>query len=634
MREPIEVIIQFHQQTGNVINAQGDEHYQVTVIQAPGVGFGGPISGKTLNMNEIGTIQGLYRHFVDAYQQMGAAFSLDELQLADERTLHPLRLIGQKLYEVLPETVQSRIDYALTVARQERQALSLILAFKTSADGLLALPWELLYHPEGRFFFALQGGGIKRQLVLLPQWQTRGDFRPQNVLGIWAEPQNIESLNDRRQSGPSPSNSNFIDWREGNNTLAQIEQALANDDTIDSLHIVAHGKFGAEWGSLSLAFVNREGNVQWVSPDQLAILFSQYLSLRFVYLDVCHGNEAVVGDGNNETVNGSQNDGESAILDILPSGVARRFLGAGLEGVILMQDAMGQKAAGLLAHTFYKNLAEGQTWESALTAARIAVRLQQDDPIHWSMPVFYRQPPNPTPVIHWTDKLLDQTLYAKQFLLIFPILAMIPFIGWLTEQLSQFRLDQIEEWPRIAVYLVSSAFICIMVAAITTDRQEELGQRYKLKGRAWFPFLISKYFQAALWPLTAWLIGWSLWFTIYMSGLDNRLSAMVHQLIWLFILILVALFAHMGARVAMRQSFVFFRVDFVPFRSLLSVLAILLALFVVPFLPPFFVGWGLWFYLLFDSWPIPFSLFLLMQFWVLGLLAFYVFRRDQRDDTL
>ncbi len=562
MSEFIEIILQFRQQNSSVAGEDGDEHYHVAVKQAPGYGWGGPVAGNELDSGEIETIRLLYRKFIARQQRMGNTL--------DERDGHILRIVGDKLYQALPESVQIRLNEALTVARSQSKPLLLTLAFESSAESLLVLPWELLHHRDGRFFFALQGGGIVRQISLPPDWNPHSDFHPHNILGLWAEPDGISPLDERRATGPSPDHPNSIQWRQGVDSLAQLQEAAATGE-FDSLHLTAHGRFGSDWGSFTMALEDENGRPHWISAEQLTTMLHQYPSLRFIYLDVCGG--------------------DPVAANAHPGGLARQLLGMGLAGTIVMQDTMGQAASGAAAHAFYRAIGQGDGIETAVTAARIAIRLQEDDIIHWSIPALYQPPRPPRRHTLWADWVLDRIIPNENLLLALPIMALLLLIAWLSNQLAQISLHHPSDWITLPALLMATTLISLLTAAVTTQDQAKLGMMYKLKKWDWLPFLIHKYFSAALWPMFVWIVGWGFWLGLYLAGWGTQLPRLARQLVWLFILIGVALSSHIGARQAIRQSLLFLKVGFTAFpNQLINYVMLLFLLFLTPFLPLLFAG--------------------------------------------
>ncbi|MCA9952615.1 MAG: hypothetical protein KDE48_23360, partial [Anaerolineales bacterium] len=132
MRRTLPVILQFRQQTISLRHSGSTEQYQVEIIQAPGRGWGGPMLGAGIDATHLQTVRKTYRGFL-ARQQTGDS-------KAGEWTLHPLRLLGNKLFQALPQTVQARLQEAQAIAQEQTFNLTITLIFEPSALTLVDLP--------------------------------------------------------------------------------------------------------------------------------------------------------------------------------------------------------------------------------------------------------------------------------------------------------------------------------------------------------------------------------------------------------------------------------------------------------------------------------------------------------------
>ena len=151
MDDFVQVVLQLRALREGLNDAADAEIYQVDIVEAPGRGWGGPLMAGTLDAGQIYALRARYRAFL-LRQQSGVWGTLGEHEL------HPLRVLGNQLFETLPESVQERINMAQAHASQRGQPLRLVFVFSPTADALLGLPWELMHHPSGRFFFSLRGG--------------------------------------------------------------------------------------------------------------------------------------------------------------------------------------------------------------------------------------------------------------------------------------------------------------------------------------------------------------------------------------------------------------------------------------------------------------------------------------------
>lgn len=566
----LDVILQFRQSASTPDETGGVELYQVDVVSAPGRGWGGPMSPLGVDMRQGQALREFFHDYV-VREQTAAQHG------QKESDFHSFRLVGDKLFNMLPETVQDQLRRSQAVARSKGHHLGLVLRFDMTAWGLLDLPWELLHDPLHRQFFALSGGGVSRQVVLPAIHKTPETFQPEAVLGVWAEPVGLPDLAVRRKNGPAPGRSHSITWLEGANSLQQLENALGTQH-YDALHIVAHGS-STDRNEFVLALEGVDGKARWCTASELATLLSEYPQLKFVYLDICHSG------------------GRATTLSKLAIGnVATTVMGAGVPAAIVMQEEMGQESAGVMAQAFYQALSGEATLAEAVTRSRRVARLQHNDPIHWGLPALYTQIKVATgePAHTWADWVVDHIIgRSNLFLYLFPGLVVPILIAHLAYLLSFIHIFNPNEWLPLAAVLIETSLVPILVAALSQQGQEELGKLHNLQGwQDWLPPLLHKYLSAFVTPMIlAWLPLWAVWFGLYGAGLGGQLSQIARQVIWTIGLSGVAMAAHIGTRQALRQNrlflsykFSFYTLSFSQFIPLLGML----------FAPPLLGVLGLW----------------------------------------
>lgn len=564
------VVLQFQGRNSATSDVEAAIYYQLQIIEAPGRGWGGPMLTTGLDANQIRAIRAAYRGFIARQQASG--------ETTGEWVAQPLRQIGSDLFLALPESVQARLQAAQGYASGRAGQLHLVLNFEPSAADLLDLPWELLHDPHGRFFYSLRGGGVTRCLLLPTAPIGAHPLLPKSILGCWAEPAGLEPLTDRCRFTPSPEKPGGITWLRGPNSLHQLQSALANGD-YDGLHLVAHGRAGSAW-DFAIALEDENGRSHWFSPHQLALFLSDYPSLRFLYLDVC-----AAGDG----LPAPHESDESTVT---PGGAATHLLGIGFPAIILMQDRIGQAAAGQMAGRFYEEIRNGRSLSTALASARRSLQLEQGDVIHWSVPALYHQKPPPTASSPLADWILDEVATERVMGSLLIGLILLILLGYLSFSLAQVTLIQASRWLELAVLLAASNLIPPLAAAATTQGQSQLGEKYGYHGRQWLPFLWHKYFGAFVWAMMAWMVIWLVWGGIYLAGWQP--APEVRQVIWFGGLVGLALAAHTGSRQTVRQDLLFRRVGFVLFRgTLLDWVVLLFLLLLPPFLPLMAVA-GVW----------------------------------------
>jgi hypothetical protein len=251
-----------------------------------------------------------------------------------------------------------------------------------------------------------------------------------------------------------------------------------------------------------------------------------------------------------------------------------------------MQDRMGQAAAGLLAAVFYREMGQGATPAEALARARSAVRVEQSDLIHWSVPALYTRQRLETPGSPLADWILDEVARPPVILNGLLALVLVILIGHLSFALGHFRPDDWQTWAALPALLVTSMLLPIIAAVMTTEGQAQIAGQYGLHNRDWLPFLFHKYFSAFVWTIPAWLVVWLVWFGIYWSGWGVHLPLVGRLVLWFSALLCVALAAHVGARQAIRQYPLFRRIGYSLFRNpLTDGLLLLFCLFLPPFAP-------------------------------------------------
>ncbi len=140
---------------------------------------------------------------------------------------------------------------------------------------------------------------------------------------------------------------------------ASFSNFLENASKFDLIHLACHGKFRAEnpmFSSLHLA----DG---WVTVRDIC---SQRLRARLVTLSSCETGLSKVFAGD----------------EIL--GLARGFLTAGADTLVVSLWTVNDAAAGHLMSDFYKNLQRGETIGASLRTAQMAFVERREHPFYWS----------------------------------------------------------------------------------------------------------------------------------------------------------------------------------------------------------------------------------------------------------
>lgn len=541
--EPLPVVLRFRQQAAGSADVEG---YYVEVVAGPSSGWGGPFLPEGLDDGHMIALRQLYRGWL-ARQQAAR-------EPVDERAVEALHAAGSQLFRALPETVQTRLRESQAHAQARGTGLTLVLGFERDAQPLVSLPWELLHDREGGGFYALRGGGVIRQLWLPAASVRAASPPPRAMVGLWADPSDGESLAVRGAYPPAPGHDNGIVWLAGKDSLGQLANALESGD-FDGLHLTAHGRAGGRWRDFSLALVDGDGKTHWLSPDQLAVFLAGYPQLRFVYLDVCAG----AGSGNSLADSRQPSEGAQ------PGGLAVRLVIAGVPLVVAMQENVAQKAAGRMAEVFYRAWGQGASPAEAMACARRAVRIELDDPIHWSVPALYEQR-RPPEAQGWSVRAADWVLDRVRELVqpgIWPSLAALVLIARLARLLGEVDMRFLAPWQTLALPVTESVLLVVLGGWAMRAGQDDLAET-GLDRRGWLAVFLQKYFGAAIWVTMGWVWIWIGWLFLVWVGIAEGLSVAGRRGVWAVFLAGLAAAAYVGARQALRQSRLFRRLDTPP----------------------------------------------------------------------
>ncbi|MEM7118977.1 MAG: CHAT domain-containing protein [Chloroflexota bacterium] len=563
------IILRLRQRGGRVAES---ESYQVEVI-APRHRWGGPLLASRLDESTISAIRQLYGDLLKRHQEKGQSTA------SLERLLEPLRSVGNQLFTALPETVQQLLQEQTAAARAAGSGMTLVLQFEPSAQVLLSLPWELLHEPNGRFYFAFEGGGLVRQLLLPTAAKLPPYFRPQATLGVWAAPTAIDAHDSRGSSRVTPHDNSFIKrWITGANSFTQLKTALA-EGSFDALHLVAHGRGGSNQ-PFALALENDKNEPDWITIDRLALLLATAPAIQFVYLDVC------------------ASSGRAAYA---PGGTAIDLLGTGVGGLIVMQDDIAQQAAGLLSDQFYAALQTGHSLAAALENGRRAVRLQQDDAIHWSVPILYRQQKGRIEREESrVDWLLDRTKVLESPT-IFLFLALALLSGFVAQGLAGMDMGS-----RTAVsWILLSNLLPLIAATAMRTGHAALADRFGFGWRDWLLVLRHKYMSALVFSFMSWALIWLGWLAGWAGGWHDVLGDGARLALWHGAMLLLTAAGYIGARQGVRQMLLFWREAPEP-KTIIDWILLAFAL-VFPLLP------------LFLFWYVPLGLVFVLA--ILGMFA-------------
>ncbi len=303
------------------------------------------------------------------------------------------RAFGEILYRRL---ISGGVREALAKRRQaafkDGKGLRLRLVLDANEPQLAALPWELLFDPDGRQFVAHDPWTpivryLKRPVSIDPNLRSiHGSLRVLVIDGLSG------SGSGQDDDDGDPSDDRIDAERE----IREIRTALSSDPEIlpsfarvgsydelhrllqhqrpHVLHVMGHGTFDATSGEGSI-FLLGEGSKATITGKDLAVLVRGHKQLRLVVLSACRGAEA------------PRRKGLSPFSGVASSLVLR----AELPAVVAMQFPISTDAAGAFSRGFYPSLARREPVEVAVAEGRKSIYGVDRDwgSFEWSTPVVY-----------------------------------------------------------------------------------------------------------------------------------------------------------------------------------------------------------------------------------------------------
>ena len=287
-----------------------------------------------------------------------------------------LRLVGERLFgTVFTGNVIEAFRASVERTRSDGGGLRICLQLDEAPE-LAALPWEALWDPKDRAFFADQSDlPIVRALRIAAEAPVmRAATPPLRLLGLLPEPRGENKL-----GGTS-------EWQRIQEHLAPLVEAdLVQAEQIEPptlhelgkrisqgpchvLHIVAHGGQGEPGAGGQLHLEDAAGGLDAVTGGDLARALERRASPRLVILNACHGARAAVDDA----------------FD----GMAQHLLSRGVPAVVAMRTAISDAAAISFSAALYQELAKGRTIEAAVVESRRVLSLGEHR-AEWATPALY-----------------------------------------------------------------------------------------------------------------------------------------------------------------------------------------------------------------------------------------------------
>ncbi len=292
---------------------------------------------------------------------------------------HAPQQVGQALFQALTNdpTGAQALDTLKNMAISTDRPIALRLRFPQQAIDLAALPWELLWDaqsPTPLLFDHGQRADCTRHVdlaqALPPARPSRGAIQ---ILAIAPQAGIDETIRSAERAARMNAWQPLIDT--GAVIMREISPATRSDlvdavqqTTPDIIHYFGHGMYSNGEGALFLD--KDDGTWDRVPASRLAGLFGK---TRLVVLHACQG--AMVSHGT----------GAQGLL----TGIAPALSAMGIPLVIGMQLTMRTQAATRASSIIYRALVEGQSVQDAVSLARQALYVEEDDQASWYVPVIY-----------------------------------------------------------------------------------------------------------------------------------------------------------------------------------------------------------------------------------------------------
>ena len=287
-----------------------------------------------------------------------------------------LRREGEALYRaIFTGDVADTFRASLERARSRGKGLLVQLHFDEAPE-ISALPWEVLWDPTERIFFAdMADVPVVRGLSVASQAATVAPaVPPLRILALLPEPSGKPELSGaaewariRRHLGDLIERGQVHVERVEPPTLTELGRRLQSAGC-DVLHVVAHGAGGGDGTAGALQLETAGGGVDEVSGAELARALERQQPPRLVVLSACHG--------------------ASAADDDAFDGLAQHLLARGVPAIVAMRTAISDAAAVEFASSLYRQLAAGRTAEAAVIEARRELGLSEQR-TEWATPVLY-----------------------------------------------------------------------------------------------------------------------------------------------------------------------------------------------------------------------------------------------------
>jgi hypothetical protein len=279
--------------------------------------------------------------------------------------------IGREIYTALIADPEGAT--ALRTVRDHATAqglsLSYLLRLPPEATELAAHPWELLWDEHGALL--LSRGRLATCIRYLDLDQALPPPAPPRttlrILAIAPRAGIPESVRTAEREARTTAWSELL--KAGMVEMEELSLAtpvglvdrIQAGPPVDIVHFYGHGRY--KNGQGALLFDSPGGGQTWLSADRLAAVLGQ---TRLIMLHACQS--AMIS--------------EAGLL----TGIAPALSAAGVPAVVAMQLTVRVEAATRFVGLVYRALARGESVQRAVSLARQALYIEEDDRASWYVP--------------------------------------------------------------------------------------------------------------------------------------------------------------------------------------------------------------------------------------------------------
>ena len=327
--------------------------------------------------------------FTISAESLKIADQLKEVQTLEAGSHLPMDL-GVSLYQGLFQNrVATMLYKSLGAVKDDQRGLRIRL--RLAPPEIAALPWEVLYDQDSKYFLATSDKTpLTRYIELAEPIKALRIEPPVKVLALIPGGSGLDVAREVEIITQALAELGSVEMRvlRDKVTRWEISQAL-NQQPYHILHFVGHGTF--EDGEGQILINAEDGGQDRISASTFADFFRNQPSLKLVVLNSCQGAEVSSSKG--------------------LTGVAPQLVERGIPAVVAMQYPISDPTALTFAREFYLKLCTG--WnrgqvDAAVSHARNRINMDRtpDEPMAFATPVLFLR--SPTGVIFDLEHDLEQ----------------------------------------------------------------------------------------------------------------------------------------------------------------------------------------------------------------------------------